>query len=172
MDPLVPKFSPYELDYTTDIQQKMRVPDKISYDSDKSIIATEDEPIALRNYTVADLVLDVNNPSVKSPGFSPDLLNNSDVRGSSFARANATAESFGRDARAAASAHAMSVSSHPGSDPSAIVSAKPSNKRLESQISDLQKRVASLEFQQGLIGTGLTLYLAFRLVRWLLRTID
>ncbi|KER28556.1 hypothetical protein T265_04605 [Opisthorchis viverrini] len=86
MDPLVPKFSPYELDYTTDIQQKMRVPDKISYDSDKSIIATEDEPIALRNYTVADLVLDVNNPSVKSPGFSPDLLNNSDVRGSTFAR--------------------------------------------------------------------------------------
>ncbi|KAG5441209.1 hypothetical protein CSKR_102422 [Clonorchis sinensis] len=155
MDPLVPKFSPYELDYTTDIQQKMRVPDKISYNSDKSIIATEDEPIALRNYKVADLVLDVNNPSVKSPGFSPDLLNNSDVRGPTFARANAAAESFGRDARAAATAHAMSVSSHLVSDSPTTVSAKSSNKRLESQLSDLQKRVASLEFQQGLIGTEL-----------------
>ncbi|KAA3675699.1 uncharacterized protein DEA37_0013232, partial [Paragonimus westermani] len=78
MDPLIPKFSTYELDYTADIQHKMRVPDKISYDSDKSAILGEDEPISLRNYTVADLVLDSNTTPLNTPGYSPDILTNAD----------------------------------------------------------------------------------------------
>ncbi|GAA52294.1 hypothetical protein CLF_107754 [Clonorchis sinensis] len=95
MDPLVPKFSPYELDYTTDIQQKMRVPDKISYNSDKSIIATEDEPIALRNYKVADLELMDASTDQLYEFFKP--LNETDValRKSFYKRLLVAATCFG-----------------------------------------------------------------------------
>ncbi|KAF8562067.1 hypothetical protein P879_11381 [Paragonimus westermani] len=178
MDPLIPKFSTYELDYTADIQHKMRVPDKISYDSDKSAVLGEDEPISLRNYTVADLVLDSNTSSLNTPGYSPDILTNADVRGRSAASASATAHAQGKGAVASANAQAATgLELHPKDSLTPVItsptpSAASDIKRFESQVANLQKRVASLEFQQNLIGTGLTLYITFRILRWLLRVLE
>ncbi|THD23266.1 hypothetical protein D915_003441 [Fasciola hepatica] len=173
MDPLIPKFSAYELDYTADIQHKMRVPDKLSYDSEKSLQGDEDAG-SLRNYAVADLVLDSTKPNYRSPGYSPDLLSNADVRGVSMASASASALACESKAAATASAYTSSSPNlyQPAYKPSLPSDSEKSVKRLELQITQLQRRVSSLEFQQNLVGTGLTLYIAFKILRWLLRALQ
>ncbi|KAA0191470.1 hypothetical protein FBUS_06817 [Fasciolopsis buskii] len=173
MDPLIPKFSAYELDYTADIQHKMRVPDKISYDSDRSLQGDEDKG-TLRNYAVADLVLDSTKPNYKSPGYSPDILNNADVRGASLASASASA--LTGESKAAASANAYAASSPNLYQPKRTASipdgSEQSIKRLEAQMAQIQRRLTSLEFQQNLVGTGISLYIAFKILRWLFRALQ
>ncbi|VDP84592.1 unnamed protein product [Schistosoma mattheei] len=90
MDDLYPKLSTYEFDYTTDINKKMRVPEKLSYDSDNSATLSEGHDVSFRNYPVADLsakpnytyftVLDAKRSTEYALGYSPDLLKNSDIR--------------------------------------------------------------------------------------------
>ncbi|KAF5397411.1 hypothetical protein PHET_09674 [Paragonimus heterotremus] len=122
--------------------------------------------------------MDSNPPSLNCPGYSPDILTNADVRGYSAASASATAHAQGEGAVASANAQAAIGLGLCPKDSQTPVLTSPTPlaasdiKRFESQVTSLQKRVASLEFQQNLIGTGLTLYITFRILRWLLRVLE
>ncbi|KAF7258929.1 hypothetical protein EG68_06150 [Paragonimus skrjabini miyazakii] len=122
--------------------------------------------------------MDSNPPPSNCPGYSPDILTNADVRGYSAASASATAHAQGEGAVASANAQAATGLGLCPKDSLTPVLTSPTPlaaseiKRFESQVTSLQKRVASLEFQQNLIGTGLTLYITFRILRWLLRVLE
>ncbi|CAH8657688.1 unnamed protein product [Dicrocoelium dendriticum] len=145
----------------TEIQHKMRVPDKISYDSGISSVVYDENPIPK----------DTSHAVFQSPGYSPDLLNNTDVRCSASATAVSQVNTYGMTATA--KAHAQSTNGLTSTTPHSLVPPSPNpnaaSKRLDSQIASFQKRISSLEFRQNLMETGITLYIAYRLFRWLFR---
>ncbi|CAH8643557.1 unnamed protein product [Schistosoma haematobium] len=104
MGDLYPKLSTYEFDYTTDINKKMRVPEKLSYDSDNSATLSEGHDVSFRNYPVADL--NAKRSTEYALGYSPDLLKNSDIRSKLVCNAQAQASSQSSDGSAKANASA------------------------------------------------------------------
>ncbi|KAK4467870.1 hypothetical protein MN116_008789 [Schistosoma mekongi] len=177
MDHLYPKLSDYEFDYTTDINKKMRVPEKLSYDSDNSGALSESHDISFRNYPVADLILDAKRSSKNTPGYSPDILNNSDIHSRTICNAHAQASSQLTDgsAKAEASAGAFCATSsrrtlehHQASKPfnDGVEYLSPVNHRLIQ----LEKRISHLEYQQAFIKGGLTMYILYRIIRWIIKS--
>uniref|UniRef100_A0AA85JAC4 Uncharacterized protein n=1 Tax=Trichobilharzia regenti TaxID=157069 RepID=A0AA85JAC4_TRIRE len=167
MDHLYPKLTPYEFDYTTDINKKMRVPEKLSYDSDNSGTLSEGHDVSFRNYPVADIILDAKRPSENTPGYSPDILNNSDLKSKVFcsAQAHASSQVNQDEASASANAHAGVVcetSCHRSKERLRL--AKPSSQSsvdqqylstVEQNLVKLEERISHLEFQQAIFKGGL-----------------
>ncbi|CAH8603078.1 unnamed protein product [Heterobilharzia americana] len=158
----------------------MRVPEKLSYDSDNSGTLSEVNDVSFRNYPVADLILDAKRPSEHTPGYSPDILNNSDIRSKFSCNAQAHASSQANEegsAKAQASAAAScETSSHQVQERVRI--SKPSCSTIatneymsavELRLSRLERRISHLEFQQVLIKSGLTIYILYRIMRWIIR---
>ncbi|VDP93705.1 unnamed protein product [Echinostoma caproni] len=89
---------------------------------------------------------------------------------------SASANAVASDSQASATANAYAAASSPDLRTVARVASpigsEKSMERMESQIAHLRRRVSSLEFQQNIVGTGLTLYVAFRILRWLLRALQ
>ncbi|KAH8857328.1 hypothetical protein KSF78_0009498 [Schistosoma japonicum] len=187
MDHLYPKLSDYEFDYTTDINKKMRVPEKLSYDSDNSGTLNESHDTSFRNYPIADLsallnfayfaVLDAKRSSKHTPGYSPDILNNSDIHSRTICNAQAQASSQLTDssAKAEASAGAFCATSSRRTLEHRQAS-KPFNDSEEYlslvnlRLVKLEKRISHLEYQQALIKGGLTMYILYRIIRWIIKS--
>ncbi|VDQ11044.1 unnamed protein product [Trichobilharzia regenti] len=148
MDHLYPKLTPYEFDYTTDINKKMRVPEKLSYDSDNSGTLSEGHDVSFRNYPVADIT-------------------------------HASSQVNQDEASASANAHAGVVcetSCHRSKERLRL--AKPSSQSsvdqqylstVEQNLVKLEERISHLEFQQAIFKGGLTLYILYRIMRWIIR---
>ncbi|KAH8857327.1 hypothetical protein KSF78_0009498 [Schistosoma japonicum] len=177
MDHLYPKLSDYEFDYTTDINKKMRVPEKLSYDSDNSGTLNESHDTSFRNYPIADLILDAKRSSKHTPGYSPDILNNSDIHSRTICNAQAQASSQLTDssAKAEASAGAFCATSSRRTLEHRQAS-KPFNDSEEYlslvnlRLVKLEKRISHLEYQQALIKGGLTMYILYRIIRWIIKS--
>ncbi|CAL8074928.1 unnamed protein product [Calicophoron daubneyi] len=181
MDPFNSALSAYELEYTKDIQRTMRIPEKISLDSEKPLAVVAEGTLPITEYPVADLVLDSTQRGLNSPGYSPDILDNTDVRPSSFssatAHASAKADSQTHGLRASASAEAQAITSNnppkvPPVEGQQLIASAPSVQLLEFELTRLRSRVTSLESRQTVIETCLTIYVVYRLLRWFLQTSD
>ncbi|XP_018646615.1 hypothetical protein Smp_125120.1 [Schistosoma mansoni] len=163
MDHLYSKLSTYELDYTDDINKKMRVPEKLSYDSDNSATLSEGHDVSFRNYPVADLILDAKRSSEYAPGYSPDILNNSDIRSKLICNAQAHASSQSADGSAKANASAgvfCETSSHRAQERLRVSKSSSTGDNehvsIDHRLIRLEKRISHLEFQQALMKGGLT----------------
>ncbi|CAI2733201.1 unnamed protein product [Schistosoma spindalis] len=174
MDDLYPKLSTYEFDYTTDINKKMRVPEKLSYDSDNSATLSEGHDVSFRNYPVADL--NARRSSEYAPGYSPDILKNSDIRSKLICNAQAQASSQSADGSAKAHASAgvfCETSSHRAQERLRVSrSASAGNNEhvsVDHRLIKLEKRISHLEFQQALMKGGLTVYILYRIIRWIIK---
>ncbi|CAH8641578.1 unnamed protein product [Schistosoma rodhaini] len=174
MDHLYSKLSAYELDYTDDINKKMRVPEKLSYDSDNSATLSEGHDVSFRKYPVADL--NAKRSSEYAPGYSPDILNNSDIRSKLICNVQAQASSQSADGSAKANASAgvfCETSSHRAQE-RLRVSKSPStgdneHVSIDHRLIRLEKRISHLEFQQALMKGGLTVYILYRILRWVIK---
>uniref|UniRef100_A0A5K4F3G8 Miff domain-containing protein n=1 Tax=Schistosoma mansoni TaxID=6183 RepID=A0A5K4F3G8_SCHMA len=186
MDHLYSKLSTYELDYTDDINKKMRVPEKLSYDSDNSATLSEGHDVSFRNYPVADLsgklnctyfaVLDAKRSSEYAPGYSPDILNNSDIRSKLICNAQAHASSQSADGSAKANASAgvfCETSSHRAQERLRVSKSSSTGDNehvsIDHRLIRLEKRISHLEFQQALMKGGLTVYILYRILRWVIK---
>lgn len=89
---------------------------------------------------------------------------------------SASASALTGESKAAASANAYAASSPNLYQPKRTASipdgSEQSIKRLEAQMAQIQRRLTSLEFQQNLVGTGISLYIAFKILRWLFRALQ
>ncbi|CAH8636532.1 unnamed protein product [Schistosoma haematobium] len=164
MDDLYPKLSTYEFDYTTDINKKMRVPEKLSYDSDNSATLSE------------DLILDAKRSTEYALGYSPDLLKNSDIRSKLVCNAQAQASSQSSDGSAKANASAgvfCETSSHRAQERLRVSRSSSTGNNehvsVDNRLIRLEKRISHLEFQQALMKGGLTVYILYRIIRWIIK---
>ncbi|CAH8622153.1 unnamed protein product [Schistosoma bovis] len=176
MDDLYPKLSTYEFDYTTDINKKMRIPEKLSYDSDNSATLSEGHDVSFRNYPVADLILDAKRSSEYALGYSPDLLKNSDIRSKLVCSAQAQASSQSSDGSAKANASAgvfCETSSHRAQERLRVSRSSSTGNNehvsVDHRLIRLEKRISHLEFQQALMKGGLTVYILYRIIRWIIK---
>uniref|UniRef100_A0A5K4F334 Miff domain-containing protein n=1 Tax=Schistosoma mansoni TaxID=6183 RepID=A0A5K4F334_SCHMA len=174
MDHLYSKLSTYELDYTDDINKKMRVPEKLSYDSDNSATLSEGHDVSFRNYPVADL--NAKRSSEYAPGYSPDILNNSDIRSKLICNAQAHASSQSADGSAKANASAgvfCETSSHRAQERLRVSKSSSTGDNehvsIDHRLIRLEKRISHLEFQQALMKGGLTVYILYRILRWVIK---
>ncbi|BHF83425.1 hypothetical protein SprV_0902656700 [Sparganum proliferum] len=174
MDPLSTPLSDYEWRYRTDINQRMRVPDKLSVDSARSeLIPSENEYFSKRHGPTVEIYEDVES----TPGYSPDMLTNADIQ--SLPALTAKAE-----ANASASAtvnFTPGVSAPDAGRTQAIRAQGPKDEamkytiarisRLEAHVSRLSSHMRMLEQQQVIMGAAISLYVGYRIVRWLFRSI-
>ncbi|KAL7053523.1 hypothetical protein AAHC03_027049 [Spirometra sp. Aus1] len=175
MDPLSTPLSDYEWRYRTDINQRMRVPDKLSVDSARSeLIPSENEYFSKRHGP--KIYEDIES----TPGYSPDMLTNADIQSSPALTAKAEAS-----ASASATVNFTPGASAPAnmdaSRTQAIRAQGPKDEamkytiarisRLEAHVSRLSSHMRMLEQQQVVMGAAISLYVGYKIVRWLFRSI-
>ncbi|CAH8555382.1 unnamed protein product [Schistosoma turkestanicum] len=176
MDNMFPNISTYDFDYSADINRKMRVPQKIILDSDNSVALSEAPDASFCNYPAADL--NIKRSSELTPGYSPDVLNNSDVHSKLVcnAKAQASSNSTGSSAKATASAGVSleKTSSHRTEEPLSVSKCPPTCSKehgsIENRLVKLERRISHLEFQQAVMKSGLTMYILYRIIRWIMKS--
>ncbi|KAL7054037.1 hypothetical protein AAHC03_026590 [Spirometra sp. Aus1] len=146
----------------------MRVPDKLSVDSARSeLIPSENEYFSKRHGPI-EIYEDIES----TPGYSPDMLTNADIQSSPALTAKAEA-----NASASATVNFTPGANMDASRTQAIRAQGPKDEamkytiarisRLEAHVSRLSSHMRMLEQQQVVMGAAISLYVGYKIVRWL-----
>ncbi|KAM7534032.1 hypothetical protein Aperf_G00000108037 [Anoplocephala perfoliata] len=166
MDPLQPPLiSKYEWEYKNDINQRMRVPDKLSVATSlpnlESAERHDSGSGARENLTVS------SEHRETTPGYSPDLLTDSEVQPDA-----STEKVPGNDAVDASAMVCHNARVNSSVSPRFAVErlrvAEHRLNHLEILVTRLSSRLRTLEQQQAILGGLISVYFGLKIVRFLL----
>ncbi|VDD80278.1 unnamed protein product [Mesocestoides corti] len=167
MDPLqVPLISKYEWEYKNDINQSMRVPDKLSVASSFPDLVSK--TIQQKDIQYPDSSVAVPEHPESTPGYSPDLLTNDDFR--RRRRSSVTATTVEASASASAKVHVQGSRSSSNLD-GRMRTIETRLSHLEAHVSRLSSRLRALEQHHAVLGGLITIYVGLKVVRLLISSI-
>ncbi|VUZ44502.1 unnamed protein product [Hymenolepis diminuta] len=166
MDPLQPPLiSKYEWEYKNDINQRMRVPDKLSVATSLPNLDSSKD----HGSDCKDDVVSSTEHRESTPGYSPDLVTNKEVqpdfRSTSKARDIVDASVTALNSAQASETNTLISRPNPG-DRLRLAENRLNN--LEIHVARLSSQLRTLEQQQAILGGVISIYFGLKIIRFLL----